>query len=129
MKIAIAVENGQVCGHFGHSPSFSFYEVEDGKIVSSENIQSPGAGHGVLPDFIASNGAKVVIAGGMGVGAVNGCNARGMQVITGVTGSPDEAALLFAKGELVSSGSVCSHHGDHHHGEGHDCSHHGSCGH
>ena len=114
MKIAIAVENGQVCGHFGHSPSFSFYEVEDGKIVSSENIQSPGAGHGVLPE---------------GVGAVNGCNARGMQVITGVTGSPDEAALLFAKGELVSSGSVCSHHGDHHHGEGHDCSHHGSCGH
>ena len=80
-------------------------------------------------DFIASNGAKVVIAGGMGAGAVNGCNARGMQVITGVTGSPDEAALLFAKGELVSSGSVCSHHGDHHHGEGHDCSHHGSCGH
>ena len=70
-----------------------------------------------------------IMGGGMGAGAVNGCNARGMQVITGVTGSPDEAALLFAKGELVSSGSVCSHHGDHHHGEGHDCSHHGSCGH
>lgn len=124
MKIAIAVENGQICGHFGHSPSFSFYEVEDGKIVSSENIQSPGAGHGVLPDFIASNKAKAVIAGGMGAGAVNGCNARGIQVITGITGNPDDAALLFAKGQLVSTGSVCSHHG-----EGHNCSHHGSCGH
>lgn len=41
MKIAIAVENGKICGHFGHSPSFSFYEVEDGNIVSSENIKSP----------------------------------------------------------------------------------------
>ncbi len=49
MKIAIAVENGQVCGHFGHSPSFSFYEVEEGNIVSSENIQSPGEGHGIPP--------------------------------------------------------------------------------
>ena len=39
MKIAVAVENGMVCGHFGHSPSFSFYEVQDGKIISSENIQ------------------------------------------------------------------------------------------
>lgn len=124
MKIAVAVENGQVCGHFGHSPSFSFYEVEDGKIVSSENIQSPGAGHGILPDFIASNRAKVIIAGGMGAGAVNGCNARGIQVITGVTGNSDEAALLFAKGQLVSNDSVCSHHS-----EGHNCSHHGSCGH
>ena len=41
MKIAVAVENGMVCGHFGHSPSFSFYEVQDGKIISSENIQAP----------------------------------------------------------------------------------------
>ena len=109
MKIAVAVENGMVCGHFGHSPSFSFYEVQDGKIISSENIQSPGAGHGILPDFIASHGANVVIAGGMGAGAVNGCNARDMQVVTGVAGNPDEAVLLFIKGELVSSSSVCSH--------------------
>lgn len=129
MKIAIAVENGKICGHFGHSPSFSFYEVKDGKIVSSENIKSPGAGHGILPDFISSYDAKVVIAGGMGAGAVNGCNAKGMQVITGITGDPDEAALLFVKGELKSTNSVCSHHKEDNHGEGHNCSHHGKCSH
>lgn len=128
MVIAVAVENGNVCPHFGHSPSFSFYEIEDGKIVSEKNIQSPGHGHGILPEFIASNGAKVVIAGGMGQGAVNGCAAYGMQVITGVQGSADEAAELFAKGELVSSGSVCSHHHGENHGEHHSCSS-GKCSH
>lgn len=129
MIIAVAVENGNVCHHFGHSPSFSFYEIENGKVVSVKNIQSPGHGHGILPEFIASNGAEVVIAGGMGQGAVNGCESRGMQVITGVQGVADEAAELFAKGELASSGSVCSHH--HHgegHGEGHSCSS-GKCSH
>ena len=93
--------------------------MAEAKKIGSIKEELQAATDSMLPDFIASNGAKVVIAGGMGAGAVNGCNARGMQVITGVTGSPDDAALLFAKGELKSTGSVCSHHGEHHHGEGH----------
>lgn len=128
MIIAIAVENGNVCPHFGHSPSFSFFEIEGGKVISEKNIQSPGHGHGILPDFIASNGAVVVIAGGMGQGAVNGCESRGIQVITGVGGAASEAAELFAKGMLVSSGSVCSHHHGEHHEHGHSCSS-GKCSH
>lgn len=127
MVIAVAVENGKVCPHFGHSPSFSFYEIENGRVVSEKNIQSPGHGHGILPEFIASNGAKVVIAGGMGQGAVNACSSFGMEIITGIEGDADEAAERYAKGELVSSSSVCSHHG-HNHGESHSCSS-GKCSH
>ena len=106
MKIAVAVENNQVCGHFGHSPSFSFYEIEDGKIVSVTNIQSPGKGHGILPEFIAENGATAVLVGGMGAGAVSGCQSKGIEVVMGVTGNPDDAASLYAKGELKSTGIV-----------------------
>lgn len=124
MKIAVAVENNQVCGHFGHSPSFSFYEIEDGKVVSVTNIQSPGKGHGILPEFIAENGATAVLVGGMGAGAVSGCQSKGIEVVMGVTGNPDDAASLYAKGELKSTGSICSHHhDDHSHGEGGSCSH------
>ena len=41
MKIAVTYdENGQVFQHFGHCPQFKFYEVEDGKILSSEVISA-----------------------------------------------------------------------------------------
>ena len=126
MIIAVAVENGQVCAHFGHSPSFTFYDIEDGIIKVSMNMQSPGEGHGILPDFIASKGAKAVLVGGMGAPAQSACTAKGIQVVTGVKGNPDEAALAFAGGCLTSDGASCSHHGEDH---GHNCSHHGQCGH
>ncbi len=126
MKIAVAVENGQVSSHFGHSSSFNFYEIEDGKVISSKSIQSPGKGHGILPEFIAENGASAVLAGGMGEGAVNACAAKKIETIIGVTGDPDDAASKYAKGELKSSESVC----DHHHDEGHgSCHSHGDKGH
>lgn len=124
MIIAVAVENGQVCAHFGHSPSFTFYDIEDGIIKISMNMQSPGEGHGILPEFIASKGAKAVLVGGMGAGAYSACAEKGIQVVTGVTGNPDEAALSFAGGCLSTDGASCSHHGG-----THSCSHHGQCGH
>ena len=37
MKLAVTYENGQVFQHFGHSEYFKIYEVEDGKIVKSED--------------------------------------------------------------------------------------------
>ena len=127
MIIALAVENGKFCPQIGHSPSFSFYEISDGKIISEKNIESPGHGHGILPEFIASNGAKVVIAGGMGQGAVHGCASFGIQVVTGVEGDADMAAELYAKGELSPKIEACSCH-SHHHGESHSCSS-GKCNH
>ena len=36
MKIAVTYENGQIFQHFGHTEQFKIYNVEDGKIVSSE---------------------------------------------------------------------------------------------
>ena len=111
------------------SPSFSFYEINDGKIISEKNIESPGHGHGILPEFIASYGAKVVIAGGMGQGAVHGCASYGIQVVTGVEGDADMAVELYAKGELSPKIETCSCHGhSHSHNEGHSCSS-GKCNH
>lgn len=36
MKIAVTYENGEVFQHFGHTEEFKLYEVEDGKVISSE---------------------------------------------------------------------------------------------
>ena len=55
MRIAVTYENGQVFQHFGHTEQFKIYEVEDGKIVSSEVIGSDGQGHGALAGLLSNN--------------------------------------------------------------------------
>ena len=36
MKIAVTYDNGEIFQHFGKTESFKVYEVEDNKVVSSE---------------------------------------------------------------------------------------------
>ena len=56
----------------------------------------------------------------------------GITVVAGAEGDADAAVEAYLRGELVSSGANCDHHG---HGEGHECGHHGDedeggcCGH
>ena len=126
MKIAVACDGAQFSGHFGHCAHFLFFQAENGQIVGQEDLPSPGHGHGVLPDFVADQGASVIISGGMGAGAVEAFERRAVEVITGASGDPKEAVERFLKGELKSSGVGCSHEG-HGHGEG-GCHGHGSCG-
>lgn len=38
MKVA-AYENGEVFQYFGHTKQFKVYEIEDGKVVSSEIVE------------------------------------------------------------------------------------------
>ena len=37
MKIAVTYDNGEIFQHFGKTESFKVYEVEDNKVVSSQN--------------------------------------------------------------------------------------------
>ena len=48
MKIAVTYENGNVFQHFGHTEQFKLYDVEDGKVVSSQVVDTNGSGHGAL---------------------------------------------------------------------------------
>ena len=62
MKIAVTYENGQIFQHFGHTEQFKIYTVEDGKIVSSEVLDTNGSGHGALAGFLAKQDVPAVIA-------------------------------------------------------------------
>ena len=41
-------ENGEIFQHFGHTEQFKIYDMEDGKIISSEIVNAGGSGHGAL---------------------------------------------------------------------------------
>lgn len=110
MKISVAAMGEMVAGHFGHCENFIFFDTEDGKIVSVKSVPNPGHRPGFLPNFLADNGAQVIIAGGMGGGAVEIFNERGVEVIVGAQGDAREAVEAYLKGELVSTGSICHEH-------------------
>lgn len=52
MNIAVTCEKGQVFQHFGHTEQFKVYHIEEGKIVSSEVVDTNGSGHGALAGFL-----------------------------------------------------------------------------
>ena len=124
MKIAATYENGNIFQHFGRTEQFKIYEVEDGKVISSQVIGNDGLGHGALAGLLADHAIDVLICGGLGAGAQNALAEAGVEVVAGASGSADEAVESYLKGELISTGANC----DHHHGEDHACGDHG-CGH
>lgn len=122
MRIAVTYENGDVFQHFGHTEEFKVYEVEDGRIVSSEIIGSNGSGHGALAGLLNDRSIDVLICGGIGGGAQAALSERGIELCAGAEGNADEAVEAYLRGELENTGANCDHHG-----EGHSCGEH-SCG-
>lgn len=110
MKIAIASDNGLVTQHFGHCEDFKIYHIENSQVVKSEIVPNPGHRPGYLPNFLHELGIQVIVSGGMGSGAIEIFQEKGIQVVTGAQGSADEAADLYAQGKLESSGAVCHSH-------------------
>ena len=121
LKIAVPAMGTSIGQHFGHCESFIFFDTEDGKIVAQNTVPNPGHRPGFLPNFLADNGAQVVIAAGMGGGAVDIFNERGVEVVLGAQGDAAAAVETYLRGELKSTGSVCHEHehadecGDHQH--------------
>ena len=118
MKIAVTYDNGNIFQHFGRTETFKVYEVEDGKVVSSQVIGSGGVGHGALAGVLAEQKVDVLICGGIGGGAQAALEEAGVELCAGAAGDADQAVMAYLRGELVSSGANCGHH---HHEEGHSC--------
>ena len=128
MRIAVTYENGNVFQHFGHTEKFKLYDVQDGKIVAAEVVDTNGSGHGALAGVLTALNTDVLICGGIGGGAQMALAAAGIRLFGGVSGNADAAVEAFVSGKLDYNPNVkCNHHGEHHHDEGHTCGNHG-CG-
>ena len=126
MKIAVTYENGNVYQHFGHTAAFKVYEAENGKVISSQVVDTNGSGHGALASLLSGLNADALICGGIGGGAQMALAAAGIRVFGGVSGDADEAVEALLAGVLDFNPNVrCNHHD--HHGADHSCGDHG-CG-
>ena len=112
MKIAVPVKNGELASHFGHCQEFMFFTVdeESGEVTGSESLAPPPHEPGVLPRWLAENGAETIIAGGMGRRAQKLFSENGIEVVVGAkVSSPDELVSQYVEGSLSTGENLCSH--------------------
>ncbi len=128
MKVAVTYENGNVYQHFGHTENFKFYEIEEGKVLSSNVVNTAGSGHGALAGFLKENSVDTLICGGIGAGAQQALSQAGIKYYAGVQGNADEAVSNFLNNTLeYDPDAVCSHHEHHHDDSCHSNCHNGKC--
>lgn len=130
MKIAVPLtRDNMIDNHFGHCASFGIYSVSDDKVITGQKIIDSPQGCGCKSDIasiLAADGVTLMLAGGIGGGAINVLANSGIDVVRGCSGDALEVVRLYLQGDVEDSGNSCHHH-EHHHGHdhsgGHSCSH------
>jgi predicted Fe-Mo cluster-binding NifX family protein len=125
MKIAAITDDGKtISQHFGRAPYYMVLTIEDGKITGREmrdklghnqfhnqahGEESHGAGHGMdatshnkhVSMAEAISDCKVLLCGGMGMGAYESMRQLNIQPVVAGIADIDEAVKAFIDGNLV----------------------------
>jgi len=125
MKIAAITEDGKpISQHFGRAPHYLVLTVEEGRIVNRDLREKlghvhfanephepgpPGQPHGTDPaaqsrhvrmaESIAD--CEALLCGGMGMGAYQSMQERGIRPVVTDIESIDEAAMAYIEGRIV----------------------------
>ncbi len=128
MKIAVPVTtNDKIDEHFGHCEYYSVFTISQANEI--EEVLSIKSEHGCgcksnIASVLYHEGVTIMLAGGIGGGAINVLNSVGIEVIRGCSGNPTDVVKQYLAGLLEDSGSSCQQHEEHHgHGHDHECSH------
>ncbi|MBN1857457.1 MAG: NifB/NifX family molybdenum-iron cluster-binding protein [Dehalococcoidia bacterium] len=112
MRYGMPVSGGMLATHFGHCEAFALFDVDENtkEIVGRDVVASPGHSPGVLPAFLAEQGASVIIAGGMGSRAVSLFEENRIHVVLGAPeGDPEDVMKAYLAGTLATVENVCDH--------------------
>ncbi len=108
--LVVPVSGGKLSAHFGHCEQFAFVETRNGKIVKTDMRNPPAHEPGVLPRWLAEQGADVAIVGGMGESAQQLLRGKGIEVIMGAPmDSPESLVNQYLANTLVSGENSCDH--------------------
>lgn len=116
MRVAITLENNQVFQHFGRTPSFMIYDIDDNNNITHQcEMMCNGIGHSALVNILKEAGVDTVICGGLGLPMYNNLISNNIQVFGGVEGNVDEVIKDFVNGTLDYDPNAAIHHRDCHH--------------
>ncbi len=116
MRIAIPLADGDVAPHVGHCRSYLIADVEDGKVVHTEEVTNPGHGPGGPPPvFLANQGVNLVLAWGIPQHARELFRRHGVEYIVGCRGEARRVLQDYLAGTLKLTdqgleGDGCSCH-------------------
>jgi predicted Fe-Mo cluster-binding NifX family protein len=124
MKICVPVtRENTIDDHFGHCEFYNVFTVsEKGEITDIQTIESEqGCGcKSNIASVLAENGVTIMLAGGIGGGAVNVLNNSGIDVVRDCSGNPTEIVEQYVAGSIIDNGISCQQH-ESHHDNGHIC--------
>ncbi len=117
MKIAVPItKNMLIDEHFGHCEAYNIYTISAANEIESVQTidanQDCGCKSGIAVT-LAERGVSLMLAGGIGGGAVNVLNSAGIKVVRGCEGDPIILIKKYLAGQIVDSGITCEHH-EHH---------------
>jgi predicted Fe-Mo cluster-binding NifX family protein len=125
MKIAVPVtSSNQIDDHFGHCEFYGVYTIsEKNEIVDVQTIKSvQGCGcKSNIAGVLTSQGVTIMLAGGIGEGAINVLGSCGIKVIRGCSGNASDIVKLYLDGKINDSGESCAQHEQHKGEGGHVC--------
>ena len=105
MKVAVAYNNGEIHGHFGHCDTFAVYEYGEYVHECTKTLVETGGrqGHQAMADLMREQGVAAVICGNMGGEAKALLLSYGIVPVAGYSGDADTAADLLVTGQLPTS--------------------------
>jgi predicted Fe-Mo cluster-binding NifX family protein len=108
--IAVPLENGILCAHFGHCQQFAIIETDSNGVSNEVLVTPPPHEPGMLPGWLAEKGVTDVIAGGMGQRAIGLFNQKNINVFVGAPfKSPKELADDLINNTLDAGANYCDH--------------------
>lgn len=119
MKVVLASDDpkgleGSLSPHFGRCPYYTVVEIEDGQVLEVKVVENPyyrSHAPGVVPHYIKSLGADVIIAGGMGPRAIEMFEQFGIEVVTTGWQAPvGEVLQAYLEGNLRGVRACEEHH-------------------
>lgn len=109
-RIAIPLEDGILCTHFGHCQQFAIIETENENITGEMMVTPPPHEPGLLPAWLSEKGVTDVIAGGMGQRAINLFNQQKINVFVGAPiKEPKDLASDLLNDTLIAGANYCDH--------------------
>jgi predicted Fe-Mo cluster-binding NifX family protein len=109
-RIAVPLENGILCAHFGHCEQFAIIDTVDNIITGDLLVTPPPHEPGLLPGWLAATGVTDVIAGGMGQRAIGLFNQKNINVFVGAPlKSPKDLAGDLLSNTLEAGANYCDH--------------------
>ena len=121
-KVAIPSKGDMIDNHFGNCEKFTIYTLSlQNKVIDTSYYKAPES-CGCKSDLateLAKEGVEVILAAGIGQGAINKIKASNIEVYMGYSGETKQVLEQWLNGDKGGS-DVCP---PHEHGDRHECGH------